>query len=66
MDSTTDIFSLAERRMVWLDRRQATLAQNVANANTPGFRARDSAPFADALAQAQADPLIPGRWYFRQ
>ena len=52
MDSTTDIFSLAERRMVWLDRRQATLAQNVANANTPGYRARDSAPFADALAQA--------------
>ena len=52
MDSTTDIFSLAERRMVWLDRRQATLAQNVANANTPGYRARDSAPFAAALAQA--------------
>lgn len=54
MDSTTDIFSLAERRMVWLDRRQATLAQNVANANTPGYRARDSAPFAEALAQAGA------------
>ena len=52
MDSTTDIFSLAERRMVWLDRRQATLAQNVANANTPGYRARDSAPFAAALDQA--------------
>ena len=52
MDSTTDIFSLAERRMVWLDRRQATLAQNVANANTPGYRARDSAPFATALDQA--------------
>ena len=52
MDSTTDIFALAERRMTWLDQRQATLAHNVANANTPGFRARDSAPFEAALSQA--------------
>lgn len=65
MDSTTDIFALAERRMAWLGQRQATLAHNVANANTPGFRARDSAPFAAALSQAgsgrlaltQASPL---------
>ncbi len=47
-----DVFALAERRMAWLDQRQATLAHNVANANTPGFRARDSAPFAAALDQA--------------
>ena len=70
MDSTTDIsatdiFALAERRMAWLDQRQATLAHNVANANTPGFHARDVAPFAavlgqvggGALAMTQASPL---------
>lgn len=50
----TDVFSLAEQRMAWLDQRQATLAHNVANANTPGFRARDSVPFAAALTQAGA------------
>jgi len=62
MDRTTDIFApdifaLAERRMAWLDQRQATLAHNVANANTPGFRARDSAPFAAALSQAGGGQL---------
>ncbi len=62
--SGADIFALAERRMAWLDQRQTTLAHNVANANTPGFRARDSAPFGDALARVggrlaltQASPL---------
>lgn len=53
----TDLFALAERRMAWLEQRQATLAHNVANANTPGFHARDSAPFAAALAQAGRLPL---------
>lgn len=35
------VLGLAERRMIWLERRQEVLAQNVANANTPGFRPRD-------------------------
>ncbi len=49
----TDIglFRLAERRLAWVDQRQKLLAQNVANANTPGFQPRDVAPFAAALAQ---------------
>lgn len=42
---------LAERRLAWLDRRQEVLAQNIANADTPGFRARDVAGFADVLAR---------------
>ena len=48
----TDIgmFRLAEQRLAWVDRRQRLLAQNVANANTPGFVARDLAPFAAAMA----------------
>jgi flagellar basal-body rod protein FlgB len=36
-----DLFSLAEKRLNWLDTRQAVLAQNVANADTPGFAAKD-------------------------
>ena len=31
--------------------RQATIASNVANANTPGFKARDVVPFSEVMAQ---------------
>ena len=50
----TDIglFQLAERRLAWAGQRQAVLAQNVANANTPGYQPRDVAPFAAALNAA--------------
>jgi flagellar basal-body rod protein FlgB len=44
-----DPVALAERRLHWLDRRQSVLAQNVANADTPGFRPRDLVPFAREL-----------------
>lgn len=43
------LLGLAERRLGWLDRRQAVLAQNIANADTPGFRPRDLLPFAARL-----------------
>jgi len=46
------LFNLAERRLSWLDQRQALLAQNIANANTPGFQARDLSPFAQLVAGA--------------
>ena len=50
MDLTsTDLFSLAEQRLDWVNRRQELLAQNVANANTPGYEARDLKPFASFL-----------------
>lgn len=44
------VLDLADRRIRWLDRRQQVLAQNVANADTPGWIARDLRPFADVLA----------------
>ncbi|HYF08455.1 MAG TPA: flagellar basal body protein [Acetobacteraceae bacterium] len=43
--------ALAERRLRWLERRQGVLAQNISNADTPGFRPRDLPPFAQALAR---------------
>jgi flagellar basal-body rod protein FlgB len=46
------LFRLAEQRLAWVGRRQELLAQNVANANTPGYRPRDLPPFAKALAHA--------------
>lgn len=54
MDPTrTGPIALAEARIRWLDARQRVLAQNVANADTPGYRASDLQPFAQALAGAQ-------------
>ena len=48
--SSTNIFALAEKRLSWLGQRQGVLAQNIANANTPGYVARDIKPFSDLLA----------------
>lgn len=51
MDLTNvDVFKLAEQRLDWVSRRQELLAQNVANANTPGYQAHDLKPFAALLA----------------
>jgi flagellar basal-body rod protein FlgB len=46
------LFDLAERRLTWADQRQAVLAQNIANANTPGFKPHDLKPFATTLSDA--------------
>ena len=46
------LFDLAERRLAWIDQRQALLAQNIANADSPGYAAKDLQPFAQSLARA--------------
>lgn len=43
------LFSLAHRQSDWLAVRQSVVAQNVANANTPGFKALDVEPFTSVL-----------------
>lgn len=48
------LFDLAERRLAWTARRQAVLAQNVANANTPGYKPHDLRPFSAMLHGAVA------------
>jgi flagellar basal-body rod protein FlgB len=59
MDPTQiGIFDLAARRLTWADKRQELLAQNIANANTPGFQARDLQPFAVSLTQASGAGLV--------
>ena len=56
--SFTDIpvFGMLRENMRWLGQRQSVLAENVANADTPGFRARDlqAQDFNAMLAQARA------------
>ncbi|SHI81886.1 flagellar basal-body rod protein FlgB [Roseomonas rosea] len=46
--------ALAESRLRWLDRRQEVLARNISHADTPGYRARDLAPFAQHLQRASS------------
>jgi flagellar basal-body rod protein FlgB len=43
--------------MAWLNRRTAVLADNIANADTPGFKPRDITPFATTLAGATIVPF---------
>ena len=45
------LFSMLRDRMTWLHQRQDLLSQNVANADTPGYVARDLKPlnFEDAM-----------------
>lgn len=44
-----NFFSLASQQNRWLTVRQSTVAQNVANANTPGYKALDVEPFDAVL-----------------
>lgn len=54
------LFQRIEQKMDWLVARQSVLAENVANADTPDYKAKDLKPFsfqkhlenADALAMA--------------
>ena len=51
MDPTKiGLFDVAEKRLVWTAQRQSVLAANIANANTPGFQARDVESFASVLS----------------
>ena len=55
MDPTDiGLFRLAERRLAWVDQRQRVLAQNIANANTPGYEARDVPSFTASLSASGA------------
>ncbi len=47
-----DVFGLAARQASWLLARQRVVAQNVANANTPGYKTVDLKPFESTLQTA--------------
>ncbi|WP_284263199.1 FlgB family protein [Roseicyclus amphidinii] len=54
-----EIFALASARAQHAAARQAVVAQNIAHADTPGYRAQDIAEFAEtwrALQQGQSGP----------
>ena len=51
------ILSMLRTRLEWHQERQRVLAENVANADTPNYRARDLAPpnFEEALTAASVN-----------
>lgn len=53
--SRIPLFEALSKRMAWLGDRQTVLAENVANADTPGYVARDLRPpdFKNMLDQTQ-------------
>jgi flagellar basal-body rod protein FlgB len=65
------LFDLASQQARWLSARQVAVAENIANANTPGYRAADVPPFesvfndtnltmaATNTAHIGADPASP-------
>lgn len=53
------ILSMLRMRMQWHQARQRVLAENVANADTPGYRARDlAAPNFERALQAASVTLV--------
>ena len=48
--SGISLFAAADRRLAWLGAREGVLAQNVANADTPGWQQRDIRPFSEVLS----------------
>jgi flagellar basal-body rod protein FlgB len=51
MFTNLNVFRLAHAMASHAGQRQAVIARNVANADTPGYRARDITPFAGAEVQ---------------
>src|SRR5437763_1749918 len=52
MLSGIDLFQVAGDRMRYLTERQTLIARNIANADTPGYKAQDLAPFVPASGRS--------------
>ncbi|MGE5538296.1 MAG: flagellar basal body rod protein FlgB [Gemmatimonas sp.] len=58
--SKIPFFDLINKRLTWLAQRQDLLAQNVANADTPGYKARDlKEPTFAELVRGAGNPGVP-------
>ncbi|AML51003.1 FlgB family protein [Falsihalocynthiibacter sp. S25ZX9] len=56
-----DIMRMSQAMASHASTRQATIAQNVANADTPGYKARDVVAFSDAYEGTNEKPLRASR-----
>jgi flagellar basal-body rod protein FlgB len=53
--SSIFLFNIASQRNQWLSIRQATISDNIANANTPGYVAVDVQPFESVLQSSHLE-----------
>lgn len=53
--SGISLFGVAFQQAQWLSVRQTAISENIANANTPGYKAVDVEPFASVLDKAGLD-----------
>ncbi|RMF38702.1 MAG: FlgB family protein [Alphaproteobacteria bacterium] len=51
------ILRLSEHLAAYAATRQGVIAENIANADTPGYKARDLLPFAEAYAEMALQPM---------
>jgi flagellar basal-body rod protein FlgB len=56
--SGISIFALLRAKMHWHQERQRLLAENIANADTPGFRPSDLAPFKTDSPASSVGTLV--------
>ncbi|HUA76427.1 MAG TPA: flagellar basal body protein [Acetobacteraceae bacterium] len=60
MDLTSStLFGLAERRLAWVDQSEKVRAENIANADTPGYTPETMPDFLASLDQAASLPPAP-------
>lgn len=50
-------FKTASQRMQWLGVRQKVITENIANSNTPGFKAKDITSFATMVEGTQQSSI---------
>ncbi len=56
MDPTsTPLIGLLRTRLAWLEQRQRVLAENIANADTPGYRPLDLKPFSMNVSPVEGE-----------
>jgi flagellar basal-body rod protein FlgB len=58
MFTSLDVFKMSHAMAVHAGQKQAIAAQNVANSDTPGYKAMDLIAFSDTYATDVADPTM--------
>ena len=62
--SSIYLFEVASQKAQWLSARQTAIAGNVANANTPGYRAVDIQPFSAVLDSSPIEMAVTNPAHF--
>jgi len=55
----TNLFDLASKRLQWASHRQRAIAENIANSDVAGYRAKEVEPFEAYLARSRDAAATP-------